>query len=503
MTSDSQPDDRRAPHVTLAMPGGDLRKRLLALLREADVQVKVLDGKDLVQGVQAAESDVILVDPSQIKTTADLAALGEVARDDDEPGIAIIGEDDPGNRARLLAAGFSGVLSEGQGGDQLAASVEALAEAEAAGGPRGPEVGGSATQPRIADFLTRSPLMHEFVSLVQKVIKADTTLLIQGATGVGKEHLARAIHAESPRHAGPFVAVNCAALPENLLEAELFGHTKGAFTGADSSRKGHFVLANGGSIFLDEIGDMPQHLQAKLLTVLQRHEVTPVGAEQPERIDVRVMVATNRDLQQRVADGEFREDLYFRLNVVPLSIPSLRERPEDIPELAGKFIQHFRSVMTGAAVEGISDRAIAALCSYSWPGNVRELINVVERGMLLSATNNIDVEALPDVVRGLAGQAPGMVPSGGASAGGASAGGAAAVGAAEESHGVPAAWRGRTLREVRDLVTAQAEKAYLQTVLEETGGHLGETAKVVGVSARALYQKMKRYELRKEDFRSS
>ncbi|MGK0520423.1 MAG: AmiR/NasT family two-component response regulator, partial [Planctomycetota bacterium] len=172
MTSDSQSGDRRAPHVTLAMPNGDLRRRLLALLREADVEVQILEGQivegqdlesqdledqdpegnDLVQGVQAAESDVILVDPSQIKATAVLAALGEVARDEEEPGIAIIGEDDPGKRARLLAAGFSGVLSAGQGGDQLAASVEALAEAEAAGGPRGPEVGGSGTQPRIADF---------------------------------------------------------------------------------------------------------------------------------------------------------------------------------------------------------------------------------------------------------------------------------------------------------------------------------------------------------------
>ncbi|MFT4842615.1 MAG: transcriptional regulator with GAF, ATPase, and Fis domain [Planctomycetota bacterium] len=496
------------------MPNGDLRRRLLALLREADVEVQILEGQivegqdlesqdledqdpegnDLVQGVQAAESDVILVDPSQIKATAVLAALGEVARDEEEPGIAIIGEDDPGKRARLLAAGFSGVLSAGQGGDQLAASVEALAEAEAAGGPRGPEVGGSGTQPRIADFLTRSPLMHEFVSLVQRVIEADTTLLILGATGVGKEHLARAIHADSPRHGGPFVAVNCAALPENLLEAELFGHTKGAFTGADGSRKGHFVLANGGSIFLDEIGDMPQHLQAKLLTVLQRHEITPVGAEQPQRIDVRVMVATNRDLRQMVTDGEFREDLYFRLNVVPLSIPPLRDRPEDIPELAGKFIQHFRSVMPNAGVEGISDRAIAALCSYAWPGNVRELINVVERGMLLCTKCSIDVEDLPEDVRGVAAQMHGVAGI---------AQGVASVSAVEESPGVPAAWQGRTLREVRDLVTAQAEKAYLRMVLQETGGHLGEAAKLVGLSARALYQKMKRYELRKEDFRGS
>ncbi|MGK0435757.1 MAG: DNA-binding NtrC family response regulator [Planctomycetota bacterium] len=177
-----------------------------------------------------------------------------------------------------------------------------------------------------------------------------------------------------------------------------------------------------------------------------------------------------------------------------MSIPPLRDRPEDIPELAGKFIQHFRSVMPNAGVEGISDRAIAALCSYAWPGNVRELINVVERGMLLCTKCSIDVEDLPEDVRGVAAQMHGVAGI---------AQGVASVSAVEESPGVPAAWQGRTLREVRDLVTAQAEKAYLRMVLQETGGHLGEAAKLVGLSARALYQKMKRYELRKEDFRGS
>lgn len=462
------------------MPDGPLRRRVLEVLADTDVEVEILETDDLVRGVQDAQGDVVLVDAGQAEES-DLDALAEIAQDDQEASVAVIGEEDPGARARLLAAGVSSVVSADQAPDDLATSLEALADAEAAGGVGGPEVGGSNVQPRLADFLTRSPRMSEFVELVERVIPADTSLLITGPTGVGKEHLARAIHVESPRQRGPFVDVNCAALPEQLLEAELFGHTKGAFTGADRERAGHFERASGGTIFLDEVGEMPSHLQVKLLTVLQRHEVTPVGADKPVRVDVRVVAATNRDLRRDVAERRFREDLYYRLNVVPLQIPALRERPEDVPDLVGRFIQHFRAAMPATKVAGISDAAVEALMAYHWPGNVRELINVVERAMLLARTAEIALDDLPPAIaqRDPVAESP------------------------MASHAIPEEWLELPIKEVRELVVRRTERAYLRAVLEKTGGHLGEAAKVVGVSARALYAKMKRYDLRKEDFRES
>lgn len=468
------------------MPDGELRRRVLAVLQDTDVEVDILETDDLVRGVQNAQGDVVLVGPEQVDG-ADLDALGEIAQDDGEAGVAVVGEEDPGTRARLLAAGLSSVVSAEQAPDDMASSLEALADAEAAGGTGGPEVGGANAEPRLADFLTRSPRMSAFVDLVQRVIPADTSLLITGPTGVGKEHLARAIHVESPRGNGPFVDVNCAALPEQLLEAELFGHRKGAFTGADRERQGHFERASGGTIFLDEIGEMPMHLQVKLLTVLQRHEVTPVGAEQPVRVDVRIMAATNRDLRQDVADRRFREDLFFRLNVVPLQIPPLAERPEDVPELVGRFIQHFRGTMPVSNVEGISDAAVASLMAYGWPGNVRELINVVERAMLLGRGSEITLEDLPPAITQRDPAAIGSPPPASAS----------------DGSDVPADWLELSIKEVRELAVRKAESAYLRAVLAKASGHLGQAAKVVGLSARALYEKMKRYDLRKEDFRDS
>ncbi|MCA8944012.1 MAG: sigma 54-interacting transcriptional regulator, partial [Planctomycetes bacterium] len=265
---------------------------------------------------------------------------------------------------------------------------------------RGPEIRGSEASPSLADFLTRSPRMRAFVDIVRRVVDVDTSLLITGPTGVGKERLARAIHAEGPRSDQPFVAVNCGALPESLLESELFGHEKGAFTGADRARKGQFELASGGIIFLDEIGEMPTHLQVKLLTVLQRHEVTPIGGQQPIAVDVRVIAATNRDLHAEVERGKFREDLFYRLNVLPLEIPALSTRPDDIVDLAGRFIAHFREAMPESRVESISDDAVGALMRYAWPGNIRELINVIERAMVLGRTRAIGLADLPPAIRG-------------------------------------------------------------------------------------------------------
>jgi transcriptional regulator with GAF, ATPase, and Fis domain len=246
---------------------------------------------------------------------------------------------------------------------------------------------------RFGDIIGESPGMKAALAQVARVAPTDSTVLIRGASGTGKELIARAIHDASPRSARPLVAINCAAIPEGLLESELFGHEKGAFTGATSRRRGRFELADGGTLFFDEVGDMPLSLQAKLLRALQEREILPVGAERPVAVDVRVISATHRDLAQRVGMGLFREDLYYRLNVVPIDLPPLRDRPEDIPLLAQSFASLFAR-RSGKALTGISRRAMERLLAYSWPGNVRELGNVIERAVVLSESSVLDAEVV-------------------------------------------------------------------------------------------------------------
>jgi DNA-binding NtrC family response regulator len=229
----------------------------------------------------------------------------------------------------------------------------------------------------------RSRVMQEVIDQAELVAESRSTVLVTGETGTGKELVARAIHDRSAERGRPLIKVNCAAIPEALLESELFGHVRGAFTGAVASKKGRFALADGGTIFLDEIGTMIPALQAKLLRVLQEREFEPLGSERTERVDVRVIAATNRDLRQLVADGKFQEDLFYRLNVIPIVIPPLRDRREDIPPLVEHFVRKY-SQRVGRRVDAVEEAALAELQAYDWPGNVRELENIVERAVVLS-----------------------------------------------------------------------------------------------------------------------
>jgi PAS domain S-box-containing protein len=247
---------------------------------------------------------------------------------------------------------------------------------------------------RLIDIVGKSPIMQKIFELLPLVAASDSTVLVNGASGTGKELVARTIHALGPRRKGPFVAINCAAIPETLLEAELFGHKKGAFTDARADRPGRIAAAEGGTLFLDEIGDLPRPMQVKVLRFLQEREYEPLGSNKSVRANVRVVVATNRDLLALVREGHFREDLYFRLNVVQIDIPPLAARPEDIPLLIDHYVKVYRE-STGKAIDGFSEDAMACLMAYAFPGNVRELENIIERAFILCQERRIGVGHLP------------------------------------------------------------------------------------------------------------
>ena len=382
--------------------------------------------------------------------------------------------------ARLVAAGADVVLHAGISRKSMAEAIEKIMESRQQLAEKGAFPIKERSKPKLEDFVSRSDTMRIFMEEVRQVIDSSSPLLLLGETGVGKEHLARAIHAESPRSGGPFVTVNTAALPEQLLESELFGHTQGAFTGAVRSRRGAFEMAHRGTIFLDEIGEMPLHLQSKLLRALQDYEVKPLGGESPVWVDVRVIAATNRDLEEEVRQKNFRKDLYYRLSVIMLTIPPLRERMEDIPAMARNFLEYHR-LRFGREISGISEPVMQALCRYEWPGNVRELMNVIERAMLLCRGHQISLEDLPHAFRGA------ETALAGASAGGFDI----------------TAWQNKTLPQVQQEVLEMVERSYLEMILRQAHGRVGKAAKMAGVHPRGLYNKMKRLGLSKEMFKDN
>ena len=251
----------------------------------------------------------------------------------------------------------------------------------------------------LGDIISKNYLIHDIFNILPNIAESDSTVLIQGASGTGKELFAKAIHNLSRRKGKPFIKVNCGALPDTLLESELFGYIKGAFTDAKKDKPGRFALANGGTIFLDEVGDMSPSLQVKLLRVLQEKEFEPLGATSPRKTDVRIIAATNKDLSKLISEGKFRDDLFYRLNVVKIELPSLSQRREDIPLLIGAFIQKFNAKM-GKQIVGVSDQALRLLLKHDYPGNIRELENIIEHAFVLCGKGRIELECLPKEIAG-------------------------------------------------------------------------------------------------------
>ena len=244
------------------------------------------------------------------------------------------------------------------------------------------------------NMIGQAPIFLKVFETIERVCDTDCNVLVTGESGTGKELVARAIHVSSPRSQKPFVALNCAAIPRELMESEIFGHVKGAFTGALERRDGRFAIADGGTLFLDEVGEMDLDLQGKFLRVIQEKEFTPVGETKTRKVDVRLVAATNRDLSQQCKDGKFREDLFYRLNVIPINLPALKERIADVPMLCGYFIERANQ-RYGRMVDGMCEEAMQILCTHEWPGNVREMENLIERLVILKKDGLIDVSDLP------------------------------------------------------------------------------------------------------------
>ena len=315
-----------------------------------------------------------------------------------------------------------------------------------------------------ANIISRDKVMEEVFDIIRSVAAANATVLITGETGTGKELVARAIHQNSRRKDQRLVAINCGALPDSLLESELFGHEKGAFTGADRKRIGKFELAHKGTLFLDEIGTISSAMQIKILRALQEGEITRVGGNEPIKIDVRFICATNLDLAKAVKDGEFRDDLFYRINVIPIDLPPLRVREEDILLIAQHYLEIFSSEL-GKNMTGFSDEAILQMKSYGWPGNIRELKNLLERAVIMSKRNIIDRLDIPSDDGG-------------------------------ETSAVESVY-GATLK---DVVEA-AERDYLIRLLKQSNGNINDTATKAGVNTRTVHRKLKEFDIDKDTYK--
>ncbi len=452
---------------------GETRRRIGSALNDVESISTNLPSVDAVLELLDRRSlDLVVLDESLLPGASDdvIKALRGRA---DPPSVVVTGlESDHQRRVALVAAGCLAVIPSSVDEEAFHNCFLAVAErhlTEANASLR--EV--PDTDYTLAEYATASPRMRKFLRSARRAAMGDSTILVVGETGVGKGLLARSLHNESSR-GGPFVPVSCAALTPTLVESQLFGHEKGAYTGANRDRRGYFELAHRGTLFLDEIGELPIHLQAKLLAVLEEREVQPLGSEERVTVDVRFMAATNRDLEKEVANGRFREDLYYRVAVMRLQIPSLRERQEDIPEIAQSYVDHYRAAAR-SDVTSISKAAMRCLTAYPWPGNIRELANVVERAVIMGTHAEVQVVDLPLAVQGYSD--PNAVSS------------------------LPSEWSRLPWRTVRQRVLDETERRYLSEVLGESGGKIRKAAERAGMAPRSFAEKMRKHGISKEQFR--
>lgn len=440
-------DDEQAECVLLS----------LALKKEYDVSM-VNTAADCIRAVKAESYDVVLLD-LMIGPSSGLDVLREIkAVDEDAVVIMITAYGSIKTTVEAMSRGAFTYLTKPIDIDELKAHIRKGLENRKLNDEVEYLSGELMKERRYSEIIGDSPRMKDIYDYIDKLKDVGSNVTIYGESGTGKELAARAIHFNGNRAGERFVAINCAAIPESLLEEELFGHRKGSFTGAVKDKKGIFEIADGGSIFLDEIGDMPLSLQGKILRAIQDKEFTPIGGTAPVKVNVRIIAATNKDLKTLVEKGSFREDLYYRLNVFTFTMPPLRERREDIPELCMYFIKKYNTDMN-KNITGVSREASARLMEYGYPGNVRQLSNIIEHAMILASGNVIGPEDLPQELQQ---DAKGAEPFG------------------EKDY-----FSGKTFEDL--------EKKAIEFALERNGGRRDATAAELGISVRTLQNKMHLY----------
>lgn len=458
--------------VLVADDEGNLRRVLKAQLQHDGYEVHCVgDGEAVLEAMSEHHIDVLITDLRMPKLDGMQVLKAVSERHPDVPVIMITAHGTVDTAVEALKLGAFDYVTKPFDRAEFRTVVSKAARTSELSRKH---VSGDPNERGRYRIIGQSPPMRGVYDVIEKVADTPSTVLITGESGTGKELIARALHQNSSRADKPFVSVNCAAIPPDLLESELFGYEKGAFTGAVTSKPGRFELADGGTLLLDEIAEIPVSMQVKLLRALQEQQFERVGGIKTITVDIRLVAATNRDLKARIADGGFREDLYYRLNVVHVHLPPLRDRPSDIPLLVDHFVRKFNAKLS-RAVTGFEDPAMGQLLRYDWPGNIRELENVVERCMIFAEDGKVGAQHLPAEVREAEGDLDTSILAG--------------IDATPGQTGLKEAIREATLK---------LERAFIGRALDQTGGNVTHTARLLKISRKSLQNKMKELGLRSE-----
>jgi two-component system response regulator AtoC len=461
-------------HVLIVDDENNIRRVLAAMLKRDGYEVTTAaDGEQALGAMHRAQIDVVVTD-LVMPHMGGLELLKACATaHPDVPVIMITAHGTVDTAVEAMKAGAFDYISKPFDQEELRKVIAKACRARVLEGQHVHPPAGEGERPPLVG---QSPSMRAVYDVIARVADSPSTVLITGESGTGKELVAQALHRGSSRRTQPLIKVNCAAIPKDLVESELFGYERGAFTGAVGSKPGRFELADGGTLFLDEIGEIPIEMQVKLLRAIQESEFERVGGIKTLRVDVRLIAATNRNLATLIAEGRFREDLFYRLNVVPVALPALRDRREDIPLLIQHFIEKYDRRL-GKKVERVDEAALEILAAYAWPGNIRELENVMERSVLFADGPLVTVAQLPETLRE---RVPGVaIP-------------VAAVGAL----GAMAAPSGASMKDIVRQAQSDLERVLISRALEETNGNVTRAAKKLQISRKSLQVKMKELGLR-------
>jgi two-component system response regulator HydG len=465
-----------------------LRLTVSSAFQERNYQVdQACDGEQAVNKVMSTKYDLVLLDVNMPRMSG-LEALKQIkAYDNSIICIILTAYSNVKDAVEAVRQGAYNYLEKPIKSDDLVALVDRALKAQnivKTIGLSAPAMVAAGEKGLVGS----SNEMKRIFTLIDKLARVDTSVLIRGESGTGKELVARAIHMNGPRKDDRFVAINCSAIPENLIESEFFGHEKGAFTGADGRKIGKFQYADGGTLFLDEIGDISATLQVKLLRALQEQKFTPVGANREVEVNVRIVAATNRNLEEMIKKGEFREDLFYRLNVLPIFLPPLRERKDDIPSLLQHFLEKFNGTY-GNKITGLADDAMELLTKYNWPGNIRELENVMEHAFVIEGGTKISASSLPDSIRGLSRS---LSKSAVASDNSAQSGGDAS----KESLAFNLDLQNLDFQTQKE----EFEKHFIISALKVFNGRINQTALHANIPKKTLLRKLEKYGLTAKDY---